>query len=368
MKRDWLWISLIVLVVLVLVAMVIPVRETEDTVKIGAIVPLTGNYATLGTRIRNGMELARIELEDENNISIKVYYEDVCFGKDAVLAVQKLINVNGISWIGGSFCVIGLIPNIPILEKEKIISFNTAANPDVMLNHPYVFSTNKAIKYDATEMADFAINELDAKTVSVIYYNTPLGVDYGKYFGEKFRELGGEVLSDQPYELSQNEFMTELTRIKSENPDLIFAIGLSGQMGNFLKGAKELGIDSQVLSFSEIEDPSMLEAAGGAAEGLIISAAEPPVKTEKMKKFQEDYMEMFGEEADVLAANAYDALNIQILAYLKCDKKVECMKDELHLVKDYPGVSGIITIQEDGSSEKSTLYKIVENGKFVPYN
>ena len=249
-KNMMVWLIVLIVVIVFINLLIFVPRSSSDKIKVGAIVPLTGDYATLGTRIKNGMELAKTNLEIKNNISIKIYYEDVCLSKDAIPAVQKLTDIDRVSWIGSSFCVVGLTPNIPILEQKKIISFNTAANPDMVLNHPYVFSTNKAIKDDATELADFAINKLDAKTVSIIYYNVPFGVDYGKYFSNEFKRLGGKVLSDQPYEVSQKEFRTELTRIKNEKSEVIFVIGLPGPMGNFLKEAKELGIESQILSFS----------------------------------------------------------------------------------------------------------------------
>ncbi|MBR9705151.1 amino acid ABC transporter substrate-binding protein, partial [Candidatus Pacearchaeota archaeon] len=230
MKNKNLLYFVIIIVLIIVIVWIANNRNDEgesddEVVKIGVIVPLTGEYTTLGNRIKNGMELARSEIESENDISLKIIYEDVCLGNEAIPAVSKLIEIDGIDWIGASFCVVGLIPNILILEEKKIISFSTPANPDMMLNHPYVFSTNKAIKDDAKELAEFSYNELEAKTVSLIYYNNAFGVDYGKYYKEEFEGLGGEVLLDIAYELNQNDFRTELIKIKNKKPDVIFVIG-----------------------------------------------------------------------------------------------------------------------------------------------
>ncbi|MBR9704073.1 ABC transporter substrate-binding protein, partial [Candidatus Pacearchaeota archaeon] len=144
-------------------------------------------------------------------------------------------------------------------------------------------------------------------------------------------------------------------------------IGLSGPAGNLIKQARELGINSQIVSFSEIEDPNFIKVAGEAAEGMIISSAEPLMETNEITKFKEDYREMFNTEPDILAANSYDALKLQVMVYLECDGETECMREELHKIIDYNGVSGDITIQEDGSSKKNNLFKIVRDGKFVRY-
>src|SRR3989344_5839970 len=109
----------------------------NNYVKIGVIAPLTGNFSIFGERIRNAMELA---LEDISiGKEVKIIYEDACSPKEAVSAAKKLIEVDKVSWLGGSFCLVGFVPIITLTEENKMIAFNTAPNPDSILNHPYVF-------------------------------------------------------------------------------------------------------------------------------------------------------------------------------------------------------------------------------------
>lgn len=341
----------------------------EDTeIRIGAIVPLTGTYSTLGNRIKNGIELAKEDIEKEENITIKTYYEDVCIGKDAIPAVQKLISVDKIDFLGGSYCVLGLIPNVPILEKEKIIAFSTPVNPDALLNHPYVFSTNKAIKDDTRDMASFSINKLHAKKAATAYFATDLGLDYTKYFKQNFEEMGGKVVSENMYALAANDFRTELTKIKEANPDVILAINLGGNMGNLLKQAREMGIKTPIISYVHAEDPNVIIAAGEASEGFIVSSSETQEKSKLILDYQKRYFEKYGSESDINAANAYDATRLEVYVYQKCNGERECMSRELHNITNYQGVSGNIKIQKDGSTIKPTIFKIVRNGKFVVLN
>ncbi|MBS3079112.1 ABC transporter substrate-binding protein [Candidatus Pacearchaeota archaeon] len=341
------------------------INDNRQEIRIGAIVPLTGTYSTLGNRIKNGIELAREDIEKEENVKIITYYEDVCTSKDAVSAVNKLISVDKIDVLGGSYCVIGLIPNVPILEKEKIIAFSTPVNPDALLNHPHVFSTNKAIKDDTKDMANFSVNRLHARSAATIYFNTDLGMDYNKYFKKHFESLGGRVVSENMYELAAADFRTELTKIKASNPDVILAINLGGNMGNLLKQAREMGIKAPIISYVHTQDPNVLTAAGDAAEGFIISSSETQEESKVIQDFNKKYREKYGAEPDINAANSYDATRLEVFAYQKCNGDRECMTKELHNVKNYEGVSGNITIQADGSTIKPTVFKIVKNGKFV---
>jgi len=338
----------------------------QKEIRIGVIAPLTGNFALQGERIRNGMELAREELL-QNNISIKIIYEDACIAKDTIPAFTKLTESDNVSMIGGSFCLAGFVPLIPMAQQKNIIMFNTAKNPSIVLNKSIVFSTNLAIEQDSEFQARFAADNISAKTSVIIYYTTPFGQDFAKYIPIYFEQYGGKILSSQQVELSATDFRTELTKIKELKPDVIFAVHLSNSLGNLIKEARELGINSTIISNSEAEDPSVIAAAGDASEGFVISSSEPEVKSAAAIEFESKYKERFNDSPNPIASNAYDSLKIQALVYEKCNGLTECMKKELHKISGYEGASGTITIREDGSSYKPLLMKIVRNGTFVRY-
>ena len=337
-----------------------------EVIKVGVIAPLTGNFAIFGERIRNAMELAKEDLGDDAS-NIEVIYEDACQPQQAISAVQKLIQVDDVSWFAGSFCLVGLVPAIPIIEDHGLFIFNTAANPDSALNHEGVFSTNKVIKADAEQLALFAREKLKAQTAASLYYVTPLGEDYGKYFKKYFEEAGGQVVLDQKVQLDQSDFRTELAKIKILNPDVIFVVHLGQPLGVFIKQARELGITSKILSHSEAEDPNVLVAAGAAAEGFYLSSSEPKDKTDEVLDFEKRYEEKYGSKSDVIAANAYDAFTLQVLAYRECGLNLSCMAKEFRSIKDYDGVSGNLTANADGTIEKPVLFKVVKDGAFVRY-
>ncbi len=332
--------------------------------KIGVLAPLTGEYATSGDQIKNGMELAREDLSN-GGYDLTIIFEDSCFAKETLTAMTKMIEQDNIEIIGGSFCLTGFIPIIPLLEQHKIIGFNTAANPDMVLNSSYVFSTNVPIREDAKNIADFASNKLKARTAAAIHHTGQFAVDYAKYESKYFEEAGGTIVADEPVEIAAVDFRTELTKIKEKNPDVLFVTHLSSPLGTMLKQARELGINATIVSNSEAEDPNVITSAGKASEGFIVSSAEPKIKTDKMQSFTDRYTKRFGIPPTPLATNAYDAIRIQVMTYNQCNGEVECMKSALHSLKDYDGISGRITIREDGASSKPNLFKVVKDGSFV---
>jgi len=172
-------------VVIILAAVILGFQLSQgpkkEGLRVGVLIPLSGNFAVLGERVRNGFELAKEDLAARGSI-VEVIYEDACQPKDALSAITKLIESDRITLLGGSFCVAGFVPVIDLLEKHQLIGVNLAPNPDSVLGHTYVVSTNTSIKLKATELGTFAANTLRAKTAAILYYNTPLGEDYRKHF------------------------------------------------------------------------------------------------------------------------------------------------------------------------------------------
>lgn len=358
--------GVIILLVLIVGAVAVFSRPRSTGLKIGVIAPQTGNFAVLGERMKNGFEMAKSDLIKAGVIDdIEIVYEDVCQPKDAVSAVQKLIKASKITYLGGSFCLIGFVPSVPILEEAKVVYFNTAPNTDSVLGKKYFISTNSSINEKASRIGAFAYENLKGRTAAIIYYNTPLGSDFNKYLTESFEKSGGDVLTNEITLVDATDFRTQLAKVKQTNPDVLFVVQLASPLGNLLKQAKEMGVKSIIVGNSENEDPTVIATAAGAAEGFVILSDEPSPKTTKIDDFTSRYKQIYNEDADVFARNAYDALTLQVMAFNKCGNNTECALKEFHAVKNYSGVSGEISISENGSASKPTIFKVVKNGKFV---
>ncbi len=362
-------VSGIVLVVIALGAgsyFLLGPKQSGDSVTIGALVPLTGQLTVLGENMRNGMEIAKQDLVSEGVVTkLNIIYEDACDDKSSLVAAKKLIEVDKVKVIGSSFCLLGIDAISPMTESNKVILFNTAANPESSFNKKYLFSTNIAIRNDSEKMAKYAFQVLGAKTVAMIQLETSFGKSYLVNFTKSFEALGGKVLSSSAWPYVVSDFKPELTKIKAENPDLLLIIHFGNSLGNAIKQARDLGIKSTIMGDYESEDTTVVRLAREATEGIIISSSEPEVKTKNVSDFEKKYLAQFGELPDVLASNAYDAIKLQVTTFVACNGDTDCMARELEKIKDYDGVSGNITITKDHSVEKSTIFKVVKDGKFV---
>ncbi len=361
--------ALVLIIIVASISLKTKNEESSDlkNLKFGAIVPLTGQIAVLGERIRNGIELAREDVIQEYKLeSFEILYQNACDSKTSIDAARKLVNVDKVKIISSSFCLFGIEPIIPILEEDEVLLFNTAANPEEVLNKKYVFSTNFTIRDDAYGLAEYAAEGLGAKTAAIIHLDTIFGESYKQNFENKFKEYGGELVESVGKSPDATDFRTDITKIKAKNPDVLIIIHFGSSLGNAIKQTRELGLQVPIMGDYESEDPTVITFAGEAAEGFIISSSQPEKESKEVVGFVEKYLERFGELPDVLAVNAYDAVRMQADAYIICNGDIECVVNKLESIKNYSGVSGSMTINpEDHSVEKPNVFKVVKDGEFI---
>ena len=341
-------------------------NKEQNVLRIGATIPLTGDYASYGKVIKDGAELAREDLKNKG-INIELFYEDVPLpGPRAITAIHKLISTDKIDAIGANFFNPVMLAITPILKQANIPAFHTSAIDDLNLNSgDNVVSTNSRIDDEAIALANHARNDLKANTASVIHINSIFGEQYAINFRKQFEKLGGRILDFDTTEIGDTNIHPLLSRVKGHNPDIIFAGYFGLNMGIVLKQARELGIKQQILGVYETEDPSVIETAGEAAEGVQFFVPEPLHASEEQVKFRERFIKNYGFEPNVFAANSYDAITILGKSLQVCKQSSKCTLGKIYSGETFDGMSGTIQISPDGGTTKEFVLKTVRNGQFV---
>ncbi len=341
-------------------------ERARKPLQLGATVPLSGNAATYGNLIRDGIELAVADLA-ERGISVAVQYEDVPVpGPAALSAIRKLTTVDGIQGLAGNFWN----PAIPIMAQaislNSVLTFHTAAADDPILDAgDFVFSTNTKVQDEAYRVAQYAFNEIALKSACVLYVGTNFGENYQRHFSQHFSALGGKVVYSDLTALDEVDLRPVLTKVKSAPCEVLFAAYFGTNLGLVLKHAGMVGLQKPVLSVYEAEDPSVVEVAGGAAEGLRFFVAEPAPDYEEAKNFSNRFLARVGYKPRILANNAYDATTILGTVLTECKGDKGCAKSKIYQIRDYRGVSGIFSIDTDGAARKPFVLKTIRNGAFV---
>jgi branched-chain amino acid transport system substrate-binding protein len=340
--------------------------KVPKEIKIGAILPLTGDGAKYGEEAKNGIELALEEIKD---IKIKLIYEDdggTSVG--AINAFNKIVTINKVPVVVGPMYSSTALAVAPLGQKEKVIVFSpSASSPDLTNAGDYFFRNFPSDVYEGSEMAKYAYKVLNLKTVVILSLNLDYGTGLTKVFKKEFESLGGQILSVDFYNQGTTDFRTQLTKIKSLNPDALYLPGMYAEIGLVLKQAKEMGVKTQLLSCVGFNNPKVLTIAGNTADGVYF--ARPYYDTEsqdmQLKTFVEHFKKKYGIEPGIYAAHAYDAMKIIALVIKNGSYTANNIKTALHLIKNYPGVTGNTSFDKNGDVIKPIMIMKVGKGEFV---
>jgi branched-chain amino acid transport system substrate-binding protein len=346
----------------------------SETLRIGATLPLTGPLASYGQLIRGGIELALEDLQPEG-YRADLFVDDTPYaGSGSISSLRKLIAVNKVQAIAGNFSNVCMATMAPEIGRARIPTFHTAAaDPLISESNDWVLTTNVKIADEARHVAQH-IHNLGLKRVAVLSINVNFGQEYRNAFITEARRIGLGVVADETYEKDDPDQRTQLTRIRSTKPEVIYYATFGHFLGFSLKQAAHLGLKAtdtlRAFSVYEAEDQSVLDAAAGAADGLqyFVTYGAPDGSNSKAQRFQERYSARFNRLPGTFGSNAYDATVLMVKALSICKGDNLCTRDKLYETANFQGVSGTFSIQPDGAAKKNFRLKQIVNGAFVDRN
>jgi branched-chain amino acid transport system substrate-binding protein len=272
-----------------LVLAVIPApSEAADTepIRVGTIMSVSGWAGFIGTPQK---ELFTAMIEDINakggikGRPLEVYYEDdKSVPTNAVIAATKLIKDKKIVVLVGTSTSDSAMAVVPVCEQEQIVFINTG--PANIPFKKWVFSVGPGDVIGAQHVIDYAVKELGAKRIALLYGSDAYGMlAYKVITGELPKYPGVSLVAEERFEPSDTNMVPQLTRVKSANPDLMILYTTGGAGAVIAKNYKQLGMTTQVLGSNALTMPDFMKIAGKIAdESSWIFMSQPMMIVEKM--------------------------------------------------------------------------------------
>lgn len=347
-----------------------------DTIKIGANLELSGEVASYGQSISEGMELAIEEINASGGVDGKkikvVKVDNKSDNAEAASAATRLTSQENVLAIIGAATSGNTIAQAQIANDTKTILLspsgtapNVTENEDGSINE-YVFRTSYIDPFQGTVAANFAAKELGVKTAA-IYSDS--ASDYAKglaaAFKETFQKAGGTIVAEESYVAGDTDFRSTLTRIKSANPEFVFIPGYYEEVGLIVKQARESGVTVPLMGADGWDSPTLVDLAGkDALNNTFItnhySAQDPDTKIQEfVTKFKEKYKD---KSPDAFNALGYDSVYLLVDAIKRAGSlDREAVKDALAETKDISLVTGVVTIDKKHNPIKSaTILEYVD--------
>jgi branched-chain amino acid transport system substrate-binding protein len=339
-----------------------------ETIRIGAIIPLSGDNAQYGKWIQEALELYKDEVNAAGGIrgaKLSIIYEDdQADPKMAVSAMNKLVNVDKVPVVYGSWASSSVLAEAPIAERSKTIVMAQGISPKIREAGDYIFRCIPSSEHSLARLVPFARSK-GAQEAAILYVNNDYGLDQAQTFAKLFTNLGGHVVFQEGYGVGQTDFRSILTKIKSLNVDSIYLPGYS-EVGTILKQATELGIKAQYYASDPFENPDIVKLAGAAANGVFYPFFfNPDQDLSALKNFEQRYTEKYGRNPEGTAALAYNGLQVLVEAIKVAGFDPAKIKDALYGVHNFEGIMGSIAIDDHGDMRLPIYIKTVQNGDFV---
>jgi branched-chain amino acid transport system substrate-binding protein len=341
-------------------------------IKVGHFASLTGDTATFGQSTDRGMRMAIDEINAAGGVlgrSLELITEDDrSVTEEARSAAQKLLQRDGVVALLGEVASSRSLAAGPEAQRAQVPMISPAStNPKVTEVGDFIFRTCFIDPFQGAVMARFAYEQLDVKRVAILFdFKQDYSVGLAEFFRKKFVELGGEIVADERYTSGDIEFRAQLTTIRAANPEAIFVPGYYTEVGLIAKQARELGLSVPLLGGDGWDSARTLEIGGKAVEGYYFSnhyAADSD--NPKVKDFVRRYEEKHHEVPDAMAALGYDAAGILADALARAgDVSGDKLRDAIAATRDYDGVTGKITIDEQRNARKDAVVLKIQDGKF----
>jgi branched-chain amino acid transport system substrate-binding protein len=349
----------------------LPGVAAAGEIKIGLYLPMTGAAAAMGQMVWEGVLLAQRLKPRVLGQEVKLALVDTRSDKiEAANAVSRLIEKEKVAAIIGEVISSDSLAGVPIAERAQTPNIApTATNPLVTQNRKYAFRACFVDDLQGRVAARFARENLKAgKAAILIDQAQDYCVGLANYFQKEFQRRGGEIVAVSYIQTGDQDFTAQIAALKAKKPDLIYAPNYYAESALLAKQLQDLGAKAPILTGDGAQVPELLSIGGKAVEGMYFTAHfhRQAVATPLAKKFLKAYEAEYKKEMDAFTALAGDSYFLLLNAMEKAGSTDgPKVAQALAATKDFPGVTGKITMGPDHNPIKGVVVLKVENGKFT---
>ncbi|MEW5422414.1 ABC transporter substrate-binding protein [Amorphus sp. 3PC139-8] len=334
--------------------------------KIGALMPMTGDLSAYGEADLSGIQLAADEINKAGG-KIDVIVADTQTNPQAgVDAAQKLVNVEGVNAIIGALSSGVTIPvATSVTSREGVVQISGAStSPTIstLNDNDFLFRTVPSDAFQGIALAKL-VKEKGVDNVSIIYVNNAYGEGLAKAFEKSFTgEQGGTVSESIPFEQGQSSYRGELQRADTDDAQALLLVAYPENGIVILRQALEGGHFDKFIFTDGMKAPEVVEQIGADYVNGSYGTVPQSPESEGLKTFQKAYEAKFGEVPPLpYIDTAYDATILVSLAAVKAGSNDRAaIRDALREVASPPG-------QKVGPGDYAKAVELIKAGTDINY-
>ncbi len=348
-KKNTIWVILAVILVILIMRGVSSNSESA-TIKIGAILPLTGANAQVGEGLRDALNFALQEYKGDSKFEL--IFEDCALDpKTAVTAATKLINIDKVQVMVDAYAPIGNAVS-PLAEKAKIPHLSIAFDPNIAKgDYNFMHFT------PPSSVSELFISELEKKgisSVAVLRINNQGIQSVFDEFKGQVASTSIRIVADEIFPPGERDLRSRITNMKQSKPQLYVLLSIPPELEIAMEQLKSLAINNvSTMVYFELSPKREL------FNDLWFVGTQLPAAG-----FVERYESFYKKPITFAVPNMYDIFNLIAYAADHSNTKgSEGIKDELLKIKNFDGALGNLTVDSQGIVISGAQLKIIRSGK-----
>lgn len=325
---------------------------SAETVKIGAVQPLSGKISVYGEGFQRAIDLAVEEVNKAGGIkgkNLEVVYEDnLSTAQGSVSALQKLISIEKLPVIIGPASSSNFLASCPIAQREETVFIGAeSAASDISKCGSYVFRVFPSDQLQGVGVAELA-EELGYKEIALTYINNDWGVGLADVFKSKFN---GTIVEEFAHDEGKADYRSEIMRLKRKKPEVVVNLTYIKEGGTILKQSYEMKFAPKWLMGSASKSPKLVELAGKSAEGVVGTYPTFSKESDSYDHYKDAFAAKYPEnKLPIFGEYNYDMIHLLARALNSTeDLTADAIRAALvEASKGFEGVTGNKSFDENG--------------------
>ncbi|MET0335902.1 MAG: ABC transporter substrate-binding protein [Rhizobacter sp.] len=324
----------------------------QETLKIGALVTLSGAGAAWGTGMQHAAELAADDVNAKGGLEVAgkkykvqvIAYDDKYQANEAVTVANRLVYDDKVKYIIGPVGSAPVLAIQPITEKNQVIVVTLGFTAKALgTDKPYTFRPNVTTAEVAGPQIEWVVKSRNVKRVGALFPNDETGQQIAKDLTAAYGKAGADLAAKEFFERDRVDFVPLITRILAAKVDAIELDGNSpSTAGLITKQARELGFTGTIIRTGGPATQDIVNVAGKqAVEGLLVHTPIDP-KLPSTAAYAEKYNAKYKRAMNGFSPAFYDGTHLLFEAMRRAGSVTDTakVKTELENIKGHKGALG----------------------------
>ncbi len=306
MNKRTTWISIVIVIILVIIAIGYSTNSKNGTIRIGAVLPMTGPAGSVGDLMKTGLQWKIDELKEAGRKIDFIIEDSQSDPKQAVNAFTKLVNVDGLKIIFTTTSGAGMALK-PVAEADKVLLWGDITHPGFTKDSKFLLRHSNIVDQQTKVTADHIIAQ-GFKNVGVLYQQDDFGVAYNSYLIANLKAAGIKTTSES-VDAKSPDYRTQITKIKATNADAIVMAIVGQGSAIMVKQINETGYKGALYqSVGFILTPAAQTMLGSSTRGMFYEGYDDN------QQFISEYTTKFGKNPPTLGVMGYTDVELLVSA------------------------------------------------------